>query len=83
MPDFRGFFLRGVGGNSAALGITQYDELKSHAHTGGSVQGSYQYGADTQYGDDDPYLIGVTGYTGGIETRPMNKSVRYFVRAKP
>ena len=32
VPDYRGLFLRGVGGNSAALGILQEDEIKSHSH---------------------------------------------------
>ena len=31
VPDYRGG-LRGVGGNSAALGILQEDEIKSHSH---------------------------------------------------
>lgn len=32
LPDFRGRFLRGVGGNSAAIGVAQGDGNKFHKH---------------------------------------------------
>ena len=32
LPDFQGKFLRGVGGNSAAIGVAQSDENKVHKH---------------------------------------------------
>lgn len=86
VPDYRGIFLRGVGGNAAPLGILQQDELKSHSH---SIPARTQHrGLD--HDDSIEYDIGVeryqitgeTGYTGENETRPINRSVRYLIRAR-
>lgn len=82
MPDLRGFFLRGVGGNSAALGVAQNDDLKAHNH--GYVSYGVLYG-----GIENGYRAVMqwtssaqTEMTGGIETRPQNKAVRYLMRAR-
>ena len=37
LPDFRGKFLRGHGGNSNPIGVPQSDSFKSHQHSGSSV----------------------------------------------
>lgn len=39
LPDLRGKFIRGYGGNSAGLGVTQIDSFKSHSH-GASFTGN-------------------------------------------
>lgn len=33
LPDLRGKFVRGFGGNSAAIGVAQGDAIKSHGHS--------------------------------------------------
>lgn len=41
LPDLRGMFVRGTGGNAAALGVQQGDALQSHRH---EIQLLYQDG---------------------------------------
>ena len=90
VPDLRGLFLRGQGGNAAALGQIQPDEIKSHTHgvwgapsdTGhyddnGIVLDTHTFGAYWIQGQEQPYI----SYTGGVETRPINRAVRYLIRA--
>ena len=83
VPDLRGLFLRGHGGNSAALGVRQEDAFKAHSHDFlghgvlyGGVENSYR--AVLQWTETRR-----TEPTGDIETRPMNQAVRYLIRAKP
>ncbi len=33
LPDLRGRFVRGFGGNSASIGVVQTESIKSHGHT--------------------------------------------------
>lgn len=40
-PDLRGLFLRGVGGNSPALGVAQGDAIRNIGGTLGTVIGIY------------------------------------------
>jgi hypothetical protein len=83
VPDFRGLFLRGVGGNSAAIGVQQDMEIQSHSHTsegiwnynGGGGSGARKYLMDQGKINVD--------FAGGVETRPVNKAVRYLIRALP
>ena len=107
-PDYRGVFLRGLGGNSANLGILQGDAIRnitgkiSLSWTGNGAQlfadstistGAFQL---TDYHNVNP----VSDYGGNerhpgsfyfnasrvvpvaVENRPINKSVRYFIKAK-
>lgn len=86
VPDLRGLFLRGHGGNSAALGIRQEDTVGPHSHNLGFT---FRTLADWEPPDDLPSPVSgdqQTRRTGdgiGIETRPVNTAVRYLVRARP
>lgn len=87
LPDLRGVALRGrdngkgldVDGASRAVGSYQADELKSHFHTNGGpdLGGSTTYGEGTGTSSS-----GVTGYTGGTETRMKNIAVDWLVYAE-
>lgn len=94
MPDLNstpagnegGRFLRG----STHSGDTQTDEFRSHVHgppggaTGflvyeGPTSGSY---FDAIVPNNRAEIVGVTGGTGGAETRPINMSVVWIMRVK-
>ena len=81
VPDLRGLFLRGVGGNSAGLGEKQEDAFKAHSHrtpmAAKDEGGGFYSGGSIFSGYWD------TEEVGGIETRPVNQAVRYLVRARP
>lgn len=109
LPDYRGVFLRGVGGNAASIGILQSDEIKSHTHAmqnagihnhqqgneglynffgGGVWAGSRSWAvggynayqlANTSTTGEHAHIINVTG---GSETRPVNKAVRYIIKVR-
>ena len=98
VPDLRGLFLRGVGGNSAALGIQQKDAVGKHRHA--EAIGSPNRTADCCGGiastknvttSDEEYCKTIEGqmswrcggYYGENETRPVNMAVRYLIRARP
>ncbi|BBP75249.1 tail fiber protein [Pseudomonas gingeri] len=85
LPESRGEFLRGWDhGRGADVGRTvgsyQADELKSHTHTiktkaqlmpqSGSANNCWTYEVD-----------GLTGATGGNETRPRNLAVMWCIKA--
>lgn len=98
MPDLRGLFLRGVGGNSAALGIQQGDAIRN-------ITGKLQIGIIDWMIDTAGFIVksgtagnrhGSTGSPGTIlefdasrvvptanENRPVNMAVRYLIRALP
>ena len=92
VPDLRGLFLRGIGGNSGALGVRQDDIIKTHTSStiGTSDAGTFlKRGGPTilqqnHHNDGTPltYSGNVTvQHTGGVETRPINQAVRYLIRA--
>ena len=101
VPDYRGYFLRGVGGNSASLGERQGDAIsvlhfwKSFENcwaTGVfSIPNQSEYGVtikESNSGHSFPRKLRFdlanaweSGYTAA-ETRPVNRAVRYFIRAK-
>ena len=99
VPDLRGLFLRGHGGNSAALGVQQGDAMRHLTGTissryflfeGGSGSFSCAGGYGRLYANNSGGDI-----TSGIifdnsrqtptatENRPVNQAVRYLVRARP
>lgn len=91
MPDLRGLFLRGHGGNSAALGIQQGDAIRNIT---GSFTGTYTgisgvfyriTGGDIKAGSEGE-LIGLDvsrQVPTANENCPANQAVRYLIRARP
>ena len=112
VPDYRGVFLRGLGGNSAALGALQGDAIRNITGTmGGSNSvdvGLWDYGTGVFYQFNQGRNSVATGTTREAsnpipwysyvsqgmgfdasrvvpvanENRPVNKAVRYFIKAK-
>ena len=95
-PDYRGVFLRGLGGNSASLGITQGDAIRNITGTtpaaaeesGGSFSGVFYsngLGSGTGEWSHTDHRIGFNAsrvVPVAVENRPINKAVRYFIKAK-
>lgn len=97
VPDLRGLFLRGHGGNSAALGEPQGDAIRNvHGTFGqhGSASASGAFYRSTGCRED--IRSSFNEWTGnGValdlsrvvptadENRPVNMAVRYLVRARP
>lgn len=88
LPDLRGEFIRGLDNGRGidtgrVLGSAQAQAIQAHTH--GILQNgndnmqplgstpNYRPGADTS-------LSGVTGSTGGAETRPRNIAMNYIIR---
>ncbi len=86
LPDLRGEFLRGwdltrgVDPDSPrGLGSFQADALKAHTHDGvPSLQADIDRGSASSNFSVD--VNGVTGSTGGAETRPRNVAVWYLIK---
>ena len=98
MPDLRGLFLRGQGGNSAAIGQVQgdatrplYSEFSGMAAISGTGPFSSSYnipGWHVAGGRDYSFGLGMMFNTAWVtptatENRPVNVAVRYLVRALP
>lgn len=85
IPDLRGQYIRGWGGNAAALGVYQADEFQSHRHTfwrgDSGTTNTYQVAAggtgryNTTINDSGDY-----NQPANNETRPRNISVRWAIR---
>ena len=80
VPDLRGLFLRGHGGNSAALGIVQDDLVGPHDHIV-SIRDGDGGGSGTPVFDEtiSPWgwvdFRATAGNNMGQETRPMNMAL--------
>lgn len=101
VPDFRGLFLRGIGGNAAPLGIQQGDAIRNITGAVGyflshdDVRGSGVFGGKPDWGyganEGGGYFWNMMGFSFDAsrqvptadENRPINKAVRYLVRALP
>lgn len=91
LPDMRGIFIRGYGGNSANIGVLQNDDIKSHSHTTSLDRFSHGRegigGALPRWSSGDalstrtPSDTNILNSTGGSETRPKNIAFLYIVKA--
>ncbi|MGE3172485.1 MAG: phage tail protein [Planctomycetota bacterium] len=88
LPDFRGRFLRGVGGSASALGSPQDDALQDHQHGVSSADGGGKGRARDSGGGSDYFLSGHVHQDGGKvrvsseETRPKNYAVHWIIRVR-
>ena len=97
-PDYRGIFLRGLGGNSASLGELQGDAIRNitgnfnatdnnswninangvfYGQTIGAGDRGGEAGEYKKYYFDASRVVPTAN-----ENRPINKAVRYFIKAK-
>ena len=97
VPDLRGLFLRGHGGNSAALGVRQDDAIRNikgqitgnGLMSGGATGPFYSwYTQNFGIGNGAYDKNGVAFDASRVvptaeENRPVNQAVRYLVRARP
>jgi len=90
LPKFNdGRFMRGTGGNAAALGALQGDEIKEHSHyvwygnneTELVAAGSNSFGKNPRNDNNTRFRFSTTN-AGGIETRPQNSAVVFIIKAK-
>lgn len=88
IPDFRGYFLRGLGGidpsaTTRTLGSVQQDEFRSHNHLYYypiyGVDGINPALTNTNY-VNQPNNNGTTANSGGAETRPVNIAIKYIIK---
>ena len=92
VPDFRGYFLRGLdptnsvdpSGSTRTLGSVQSGETKAHTHTYYEVGSANDPGSDVASYQAGPYQFHgstrTSNSTGGSETRPINKAINYFIK---
>ena len=94
MPDLRGLFLRGVGGNSAALGIQQGDAIRnitgSFAGRNENMSGAFCFKGNTKsFESPGASTLAFLEFDASRvvptaeENRPVNMAVRYLIRARP
>jgi len=116
VPDYRGLFLRGLGGNSSVLGNIQGDTIRNITGSisfeadnfngsSGAISGNSAYGTGYMraygasiYDTEGHLLYAFTAASGSMfhsmsfdasqsvptanENRPINKAVRYLIKAR-
>lgn len=104
VPNYRGYFLRGVGGSSAALGVEQQDAMQRITggirtapqktdEVGENTWGAYYVSAtgrgcnvyrtgDNAWSYKDTVFDSARVVRTAEETRPINRAVRYLIRAR-
>jgi len=88
LPDLRGEFIRGADSGRGvdpgrAVGTSQADELKSHAHNIRADNGGYNTGVylGQVSGTDRGFVYNVqSGFAGGTETRPRNVALLPIIK---
>lgn len=83
LPDMRGLFVRSTGGNAAALGVLQTDEIKSHDHAiyvAASSDSADEGAGPTNANFNSGNSTRRSGDTGGAETRPTNTAWPWIIR---
>ena len=84
--DFRlpnlcdGSFIRGTGGNAAAIGVKQTDEFKAHNHPDNPAGATNKAAAGSLPVYDRVIAGQYTGNAGGVETRPLNTAMTPFIK---
>ena len=100
-PDYRGIFLRGLGGNSADLGELQGDAIRNIVGTFGleadqwssasNISGAFYLKRNNVSGESarpDGETDSLIEFNASRvvptsnENRPINKAVRYFIKAR-
>ena len=100
-PDYRGIFLRGLGGNSADLGEFQGDAIRNIIGnfgrvddemgiiiTDGAFYSTVSYGWDWRSASSSGNPTKILHFDASKvvpvaeENRPINRAVRYFIKAK-
>ena len=87
-PDLRGEFLRGLDRGRGidrrrALGSSQGDAFKSHAHLSSAFYGRTYMGVRNRTADQytgTNTKADYTSYTGGSETRPRNVAANFIIK---
>lgn len=94
VPDFRGLFLRAANGNrddgqgnpegDLELGSYQGDVFESHQHPGPGVSGLASGPVVAGHGVPtlETAASFLSGFAGGVETRPRNATVNFFIRVE-
>lgn len=97
VPDYRGYFLRGFGGNSAGIGVMQNDAIRNITGSIGlddrivneAIEGAFYFSGGTSSTGSAGTGVGARIHFDASrvvsvanENRPMNKSVLYLIKAK-